>query len=215
LLGIDNIFEVIFLVGFVVGSVIRKVYTFRCRGNKNGDLLRRVCDTAGKYKSLVDIILISAAGVGMVLPLFYLFSPWLDFANYDLPGWLGWIGTAVFAGAILLLWKSHVDLGRNWSAILQIRREHSLITDGIYRHIRHPMYAAHLLWAIAQGLLLENWLAGWVFLVIFVPMYLVRVPKEEKMMLEQFGQEYRQHISRTGRMIPKFPGKTNGRDGLS
>jgi protein-S-isoprenylcysteine O-methyltransferase Ste14 len=43
--------------------------------------------------------------------------------------------------------------------------------------------------------------------VIFVPFYLLRAPKEEKMMLEQFGQEYRQYISRTGRMIPYFPGK--------
>jgi protein-S-isoprenylcysteine O-methyltransferase Ste14 len=205
LLGIDNIFEVIFLVGFVVGSVIRKVYTFRCRHSK----------ATKKRKSLVDIILISAAGVGMALPLFYLFTPWLDFADYDLPGWLGWIGTVVFAMALFLLWRSHADLGRNWSATLQIRREHSLITDGIYRHIRHPMYAAHLLWAIAQGLLLENWLAGWAFLVISVPFYLLRVPKEEKMMLEQFGEEYREYISRTGRIIPHFPGKTSGRDGLS
>ncbi len=205
MLGIDNIFEVIFFVGFVVGSVIRKVYTFRCRGSK----------AAKKRKSLVDIILISAAGLGMAAPLFYLFLPWLDFADYELPGWLGWIGTAVFAGALFLLWRSHADLGRNWSATLQIRQEHSLITDGIYRYIRHPMYAAHLLWAIAQGLLLENWLAGWAFLVISVPFYLLRVPKEEKMMLEQFGEEYREYISRTGRMIPKFPGKTSGRDGLS
>jgi len=197
LLGIDNIFEVIFFVGFVIGSVIRKVYTFRCRGSK----------ATKKRKSLVDIILISAAGVGLAAPLLYLFSPWLDFANYDLSGWLGWIGTVVFAMALFLLWRSHADLGRNWSATLQIRREHSLITDGIYRHIRHPMYAAHLLWAIAQGLLLENWLAGWAFLVISVPFYLLRVPKEEKMMLEQFGQEYRQYISRTGRIIPYLPGK--------
>ncbi|MFH1884734.1 MAG: protein-S-isoprenylcysteine O-methyltransferase [Planctomycetota bacterium] len=196
LLGIDNTFEVIFLVGFVVGSVIRKVYTFRCRGSK----------ATKKRKSLVDIILISAAGVGLAAPLLYLFSPWLDFANYDLPGWLGCVGTVVFAMALFLLWRSHADLGRNWSATLQIRREHSLITDGIYRHIRHPMYAAHLLWAIAQVLLLENWLAGWAFLVISVPFYLLRVPKEEKMMLEQFGQEYRQYISRTGRIIPYLPG---------
>jgi len=163
----------------------------------------------------VDIILISAAGVGMALPLFYLFTPWLDFANYDLSGWLGWIGTVVFAMALFLLWRSHADLGRNWAAILQIRREHSLVTNGLYRYMRHPMYAAHLLWAIAQGLLLENWLAGWAFLVISVPFYLLRMPKEEKMMLEQFGQEYRQYISRTGRIIPYFPDKTSGRDGLS
>jgi len=194
LLRINNIFEVIFLVGFVIGSVIRKVYAFRCRANK----------TAIKRKSVVDIVLISAVGVGMTLPLFYLFSPWLDFADYDLPGWLGWMGTAAFAGTLLLLWRSHADLGRNWSATLQIRQEHSLITNGVYRYIRHPMYAAHLLWAIAQGLLLENWLAGWVFLVVFIPLYLVRAPEEERMMLEQFGREYRLYIRRTGGIIPRF-----------
>ena len=194
MLRVDNIFEVIFLVGFVTGTVIRKVYTFKCRGDKATD----------KRKSIVDIVLISAGGVGLAAPLFYLFSPWLDFANYDLPGWLGWIGTAVFAAALLLLWRSHADLGRNWSATLRIRQQHSLVMDGIYRHIRHPMYAAHLLWAIAQGLLLENWLAGWVFLVTFIPLYLVRAPKEEQMMLDNFGEEYRNYISRTGGIIPRI-----------
>ena len=194
MLRVDNIFEVIFLVGFVTGTVIRKVYTFKCRSDKATD----------KLKSVMDIVLISAGGVGLAAPLFYLFSPWLDFANYDLPGWLGWIGTAVFAAALLLLWRSHADLGRNWSATLRIRQQHSLVTDGIYRYIRHPMYAAHLLWAIAQGLLLENWLAGWVFLVTFIPLYLVRAPKEEQMMLDNFGEEYRNYISRTGGIIPRI-----------
>jgi protein-S-isoprenylcysteine O-methyltransferase Ste14 len=157
-----------------------------------------------KYKSVVDITLIGVAGIAMTLPLFYLFTPLLDFADYHLPEWLGWIGTAVFAMALLLLWRSHADLGRNWSAIPQIKQEHSLVTDGIYRHIRHPMYAAHLLWAIAQAMLLENWLAGWAFLLVFIPLYLIRAPKEEQMMLEQFDEQYRKYITRTGGIMPWF-----------
>ena len=66
------------------------------------------------------------------------------------------------------------------------------------------MYAAHLLWAIAQGFLLENWLAGWAFLLVFVLLYLIRAPKEEQMMLEQFDEQYRQYITRTGGIIPRF-----------
>jgi len=152
----------------------------------------------------MDIILLSVAGLAMVLPFFFIFTPWLNFADYLLPAWLGWIGTAVFAGALLFLWRSHADLGRNWSAVLQIKQEQTLVTNGIYRHLRHPMYAAHMLWAIAQGLLLQNWLAGWAFLVVFVPLYLIRAPKEEKMMLEQFGEQYRQYITHTGGIIPRF-----------
>ncbi|MHC4594086.1 MAG: protein-S-isoprenylcysteine O-methyltransferase, partial [Planctomycetota bacterium] len=98
--------------------MIRKVYTFRARGNK----------TANKRKSVLDIVLINAGGVGLAAPLFYLFTSWLDFADYDLPGLLGWVGTAVFAGALLLLWRSHADLGRNWSATLKVREGHTLVT---------------------------------------------------------------------------------------
>jgi len=87
---------------------------------------------------------------------------------------------------------------------LKIRSEHTLVTSGVYRHIRHPMYAAHLLWAIAQALLLSNWLAGWALLVTFVPLYLVRAPREEHMMLEHFGEEYREYMSRTGGLIPRL-----------
>jgi len=189
-----NAFEVIFLAFFVVGSVVRKVYTSRRRGVK----------AEKKRGGVLDIILVGSAGVGMTVPLVYLFTPWLDFANYNLPGWSGWVGTAVFAGAIFMLWRSHADLGRNWSATLRITGQHSLVTSGVYRRIRHPMYTAHLLWAIAQGLLLANWIAGWAFLVLSVPLYLMRIPKEEQMMLEYFGEEYRLYISRTGRLIPRI-----------
>ncbi len=197
MLNIDNTFEVIFLAGFIVGSVIRKVYTFRARGSK----------TANRRKSVLDIVLISAGGVGLAAPLFYLFTSWLDFADYDLPGWLGWlgwVGTAVFAGALLLLWRSHADLGRNWSATLKVREGHTLVTAGVYRYMRHPMYSAHWLWAIAQALLIENWLAGLALLVTFLPLCLIRIPREEDMMLENFGEEYRQYMNRTGRLIPRL-----------
>jgi len=192
LFEIDNTFETIFFVGFIVGTVVRKIYTVGSRGEK----------VVKRHKSTLDIVLISAAGGGLAIPLFYLFSSWLDFANYQLPAWTGWVGTVVFATAILLLWRSHADLGGNWSATLKIRSDHTLVTNGVYRHIRHPMYAAHLLWAIAQGLLLSNWLAGWALLVTFVPLYLVRAPKEEKMLLEHFGEEYRDYMGRTGGLIP-------------
>lgn len=189
-----NTFEVVFLAGFVAGSVIRVVYTVGRRGVK----------AEKKYSNVLDIILVSAAGIGMDLPFLYLFTPWLDFANYNLPGPSGWVGTVIFAGALVMLWRSHADLGYNWSATLRIMGQHSLVTTGMYCYIRHPMYTAHLLWAIAQGLLLANWLAGWAFLVLSIPLYVVRIPKEEQMMLEHFSEEYRSYKSRTGRLIPRI-----------
>lgn len=189
-----NTSEIVFLAGFVAGSVIRKFYVSRGRDIK----------IVESFSKVSDIILVSAAGIGMFAPFLYLFTPWLDFANYSLPDWSCWAGTVVFAGAIILLWKSHADLGRNFSATLRIAEQHSLVTSGVYGRIRHPMYTAHLLWAISQGLLLHNWLAGWALLVLSVPFYIGRIPKEEQMMLEHFGDEYRQYMGRTGRLIPRM-----------
>ena len=70
--------------------------------------------------------------------------------------------------------------------------------------IRHPMYAAHWLWGLSQPLLLQNRIAGFAMLVSLLPLYLVRMPQEERMMLEHFGEEYRSYMGRTGRVVPRL-----------
>jgi len=139
-----------------------------------------------------------------LLPLVYSFSPWLNFANYTLPPWAGWLGALFMLGAVLVFWRAHVDLGRNWSPSLQILEGHTLITQGIYHIIRHPMYASQWLWVLAQPLLIQNWIAGLAGALFYLPLYFVRVPVEERMMLEQFGDEYRDYMRRTGRVLPRL-----------
>ena len=190
---LGNAFEIVFLVGLIVGSVVRAVYTIPCRRNQPREDRRTGLDT----------LLVAFASVGLLLPVCYLLTPWLDFADYRLPAWAGWAGGGVFAAAVWLLWRSHVALARNWAPVLQIREGHSLVAHGVYRHVRHPMYAAHWLWGVAQALLLHNWLAGPALLVCFLPLYLHRVPREERMLLEHFGEEYRRYASRTGRLLPR------------
>ena len=195
----DHAFTYVYFAGLIVGSGIRLVYT---RPYKRRQAVYR-------RRSAVEIALMVAAGVAMlVLPLAYLLSDWPGWADYPLPAWArlaaGLTGTGFFLAALWLLWRSHVDLGRQWSPHVEIRRDHTLITTGVYRRIRHPMYAAHLLWGIAQGLLLHNAVAGWCMLAAFVPMYFVRVGPEERAMLERFGRTYRDYMDRTGRMLPRL-----------
>jgi protein-S-isoprenylcysteine O-methyltransferase Ste14 len=190
----NSIFKIAYFILFLAATIVRKIFT-----TKN-----RKMDFVVNKKSTGDIILLSFDGIGMILPLIYVFSPWLDFANYNLPYWIGWIGVALFADAIIILYLSHADLGKNWSPILGIQKEHTLVTTGIYKYIRHPMYAAHILWAIAQILILHNWIAGYSFIVVMIPHYLLRVKKEEAMMIEQFGDEYGKYMQKTGRIFPKI-----------
>lgn len=147
--------------------------------------------------------------VGMFfVPATYAFTSRLDWADYRLRqgarGLAGGVGTMVLAVAVWLFWRSHADLGRNWSPSLQLREGHELVTGGVYRSVRHPMYASMWLWGVAQALLLQNWIAGWASLVLFLPLYLLRVPRKERMMLDEFGEGYRAYMNRTGRVVPRL-----------
>ncbi len=189
---LDSVFKIIYFVEFVLISIVRRAHTVKYRR----------LTIAIDRKSLPDMALLAVAGLGMLVPLIYVFSSLLDFANYILADWVGWFGAILFVLAIWLLWRSHVDLGRNWTPTLGIRDDHQLVTDGVFKYVRHPMYAAHILWAIAAALMLHNWIAGYSLLVVFVPQYLSRLNAEEQMMLEHFGEQYESYMQRTGRIIP-------------
>ena len=118
-----------------------------------------------------------------------------------MPAFVPWCGAAVMLLALWLFCVWHADLGQNWSVSLEVRKGHQLVKHGVYRMIRHPMYAAIFLWCIAQGLLLANWLAGWSAFATFALMYVIRTPREERMMCEFFGQEYRDYMGQTGRLF--------------
>jgi protein-S-isoprenylcysteine O-methyltransferase Ste14 len=193
-----TVFKGLFLAGLVAMEAIR--FPHRKRNQRE----RRQNLTTG-HMSALDVTLDMLAFAGSeVIPLVYIFSPWLDSAGYTLPIWAGWLGLPLFALGLWLLWRAHADLGRNWSPTIEITQEHRLVTEGVYSHIRHPIYAAVWLSVIAQALLLQNWVAGLAGLVTFLPVYLVRVPREERMMLEHFGREYRAYLERTGALLPRL-----------
>jgi protein-S-isoprenylcysteine O-methyltransferase Ste14 len=147
------------------------------------------------------LLLISLSGLG-ILPLLYVATAFPRFADYGFRPAAAWLGVLFALAALFLFHRTHLELGRNWSISLQLRKDHQLITSGIYRNIRHPMYSAFWLWAIAQACLLPNWFAGFAGLVGFGFLFFGRIAREEQMMLESFGDEYREYMSRTYRIIP-------------
>jgi protein-S-isoprenylcysteine O-methyltransferase Ste14 len=150
-----------------------------------------------------DLALLTISATGMlVVPGIYVLTGWPRLADYQFRPTLAWLGGAVFASALWLFYRTHKDLGRNWSVTLEIRDQHALVTSGIYRHVRHPMYAAFWLWALAQVLLLPNWIAGPAGLIGFGTLFFLRVGREEQLMLETFRDEYRHYMARTYRIVP-------------
>ena len=185
-------FEALFAVGLLTAFALRL-----------RERLRHRARVAESYRDGLELLVLLLAFVGMLaIPLFHLTTEMLLFASYSQPPWVGSAGAVVFASGLLLLWRTHVDLGRNWSESLELMESHRLITNGVYRYIRHPMYAAIWLWAVGQALLLHNFIAGLSALLLFAPLYFVRVPREEKMMLQHFGQAYAAYMAKTRRILP-------------
>ena len=187
--------NLVFLIGMIVYVSIRGVFGGRTKRNE-----KVVSRADTRDRALVAVVFLGS----IILPALYLFTAWLAFADYHLPAFIPWCGAVVMVIALWLFWRAHVDLGLNWSITLEMRKDHELIVHGLYRRIRHPMYAAIFLFAVAQALLLQNWLAGWAGFVTFAILYLVRTPREEKMMCEFFGESYRDYMQRTGRLWPRL-----------
>ena len=102
-----------------------------------------------------------------------------------------------------LIWWVQWALGSNFSTTLHVRDEHTLVTHGPYRWVRHPMYAVLYVHMVALFLISANWLIGGALLLVLTLVVAVRLGKEEAVMVEKFGDEYRAYMERTGRLLPR------------
>jgi len=162
----------------------------------------RTVPVAKSRKGALEVVLLTIAWVAFFLALIWIATPVFAFADYPLhlvPLLAGalWLGLGLW-----LFHRSHVDLGTNWSITLEVRAKHQLITHGVYRRVRHPMYLALFIYAVGQALVVPNWLAGPSNGVAMILLFALRVGPEERMMLEQFGKDYEAYQSKTKRLVP-------------
>lgn len=130
-------------------------------------------------------------------------NSWIDRFMFFLPGWLRWVGFGMGLITVVFWTWTQVTLNIQWSAQLQLTKNHHLITSGPYAYIRHPLYAGMIGGAAALGLLTANWIFVGVCLLSAAGL-LWRIPREERMMFEAFGDEYKAYMQRTGRYFPKL-----------
>ena len=185
----------LFFIGLLIQFGIRHHFIQRTKSEEK--TVRRV---DGMEKVLLAIVLPAA----LILPPLYCFTPLLSFADYELAPGIRWTGALMMVASLWLFLRSHLDLGQNWSVSLELRKGHELVSQGVYRRVRHPMYASIWLWGLAQGMMFANWFAGWAVIPAFAVMYFVRMPREEQLMIEEFGDEYREYADRTGRLFPRI-----------
>lgn len=191
----ENVFETIYILGLIYASIIRSVYGLQFR-RKN--VLHQ------KKDHLLVFVGMAMWGIVLFLPLFYMYTAWLDFANYHIPVPLGILGSVIFIGGLWLLQRSHIDLAKNFSPSLFIQKQHILVTNGVYKYCRHPMYLSFWAWAVGQALLISNWIAGPLGIIAIYFICVFRVEKEEQQLIDYFGDSYRKYMETTGKFFPKL-----------
>ena len=184
--------KAVILIAFIATVLIRAPHGKRSR----------VVKVAKSQKGPLEVFLLTIAWIAFFLPLFWIATPWLAFADFPLYAF------PLVAGSLLLvvgLWMfhwSHADLGTNWSVTLEIRDSHRLVTTGLYQDVRHPMYSALLLYGLGQMVTVPNWVVGPSYVVAMLLMCALRLGPEEKLMRDEFNGEYEAYASRTKKLIP-------------
>ena len=132
--------KAVVLAGTVVMIAIRAPH-----GNRS-----RSVRVAKSHKTPLETVLLVLAWVGFFIPLIWIASPAFSFAEYPLRIGPLVSGVMCFVIGLWLFYRSHADLGTNWSITLEVREQHRLITQGVYRRIRHPMYSALVLYEVLK-----------------------------------------------------------------
>ena len=197
----EKLFRTVFWVLFALVLLMRAYFTLRVR--QAGE--RSLPDWAAVKREGVGAFLARAVGFFLLIGLMVSYAvqpPWVQSLLIPFPVWLRWAG-AVLGLASLGLWTwTQVELGTLWSAQLQLREHHHLVTTGPYSRMRHPLYTAMIAWAVSLALVSANWIFIGVA-VVTASVFFIRVPREEQMMIEQFGDEYLEFMQRAGRFLPK------------
>lgn len=201
----DSRFNLAWLLLFATITVVRKVHERR----------------AGPLRSLSGIPALEMTLMGVwallagVAPFFFIFGDRLALADYpfEVPGLVGLAGIGLFLVAVWLVHAAHRDLGTSWTPTALPSETGTLVTTGIYAKLRHPMYAGHIAWAVAQALMLPNFIAGLGGSVPLALLLWFRIPREERELMRVFGEDYRVYMARTGRFCPSFSSEESAHPG--
>lgn len=194
----ETIFRLIALATFLIGVGI-STYFRRKADRESGETISRKTDG----NLLMSIIRFG----GLVLwlsPVVYLLNPgWMAWAKIGLPEALRWFGVCLGILCDLGIYWLFSSIGNNITPTSATRKEHTLVTSGPYRWVRHPLYTIGSTLFISFGLIADNWFIAALGLLAFIVMA-IRTPKEEASLIEKFGDEYRDYMKKTGAFLPKL-----------
>ena len=190
-----DLFQQVFIVILVVISIIRIYYGKHRLTTKYIKSIHPILERINSY--LVSF--------GMIIfPLLNIFLSTFDKFKFYVPYYFKIFSGVMLFLATIIFYLSHKELADNWSPFVEVKERQKLIKTGIYRYIRHPMYLSMWLFAFFQGFLLSNIFIEIFGILAWSNLYFIRINNEEKIMIDIFGNEYKEYIENTGRIFPKL-----------
>jgi protein-S-isoprenylcysteine O-methyltransferase Ste14 len=194
----ENIFRLLAAVILITGMSISSYYR-RKADRESGEKISRNADG-----SLMATVIRIGGLLLWLSPFVYLINPaWMAWSKIGLPEWIRWLGVVIGVLCVAGVYWLFSSIGGGITPTSATRREHTLVTSGPYRWVRHPLYTIGSSMFISFGMMADNWYIALLGILAFIAMA-VRTPKEEANLVEKFGDEYREYITRTGRFLPKF-----------
>ncbi|MBI5935629.1 MAG: isoprenylcysteine carboxylmethyltransferase family protein [Chloroflexi bacterium] len=194
----ENLFRIPAALILFAGMGI-SIYYRRKADKDSGEKISRKVDG----NAMMTVIRIG----GLILwlsPFVYLVNPaWMAWAKIGLPEWVRLLGVGIGILCVAGIYWLFSSIGSGITPTSSTRAEHKLVTNGIYRYIRHPLYTIGSSFIISFGLMADNWFIAMFGLLAFILMA-IRTPKEEANLIEKFGDEYREYMKRTGAFFPKL-----------
>ena len=189
----ENLYKTALLILIVLFLLVRGPFIM-----KSGKRKMKIMKSSGTDKFLLAL---STLGM-MVFPVIFCISPYFDVFMMNLPDGLRIAGIFVYAASLVLMFLVLRELGGDWSMELGLKEGHRLVVSGPYMYVRHPMYSAFFLMMAGQFLIVSNWFVGIFGIAAFGLLCIARIPKEERMMEEEFGDEYTEYSKGKKRVIP-------------
>jgi protein-S-isoprenylcysteine O-methyltransferase Ste14 len=206
-MGNELLFRMILLV-VMIGYVLPRAY-YRRRARRSNPQGKSFLEDTTESKVRLALMGLSGIGADLLSIVWVVHPAWVTWSSVPVPNWARWVGAVAGVVAVWLGYLSHRTISINYTPTLKIRESHQLVAQGVYRWVRHPMYTSFFVLLAACFLLSANGLIG-VLGLVYSLLIVERVGHEERMMLDAFGDDYRQYIRCTGRFLPRLIQKERG-----
>ena len=200
-------FRLSFIVLWALFGIVRGYYGRKTKTHYSiAGIKEKLKTTEDQWGLNFKIIAAIVSVIGIVGLFLYLFSPpWWTWTIIPLGEWIQWLGIILAVVPIFFLIWVHRHLDKQWSIALEIQEDHKLITTGPYKYVRHPMYLVIFIYTIGLMLISLDVLVI-LFFSFSIWVNYTRIPSEEQMLIDEFGDKYIEYMKHSGRLLPKFSG---------